>query len=325
MLTLAGALALASAPTCAAGWVLVDIGALVGGSTSATAINNNGQVVGIQQGIGYGHPTHAFLYDNGTVTDLGSLGGVYTYPYGINNTAQIVGQSATVDDIRHAFLYENGQMTDLGTFGGSSSYAVAINSAGQIAINVDGQALFYDHGVAVSLGTLGGAYTTARAINDAGQIAGYSQTNLPRPDAPGNLRMDAFIFSDGKMSDVGTAIGGNSNYGYAVNNSGQIAGWINAKGAQQAFLYSAGKVTNPVKGATGVAYDVNEQGQVVGYSSIGGFLYSGGKVTHLDTLPEVVAAGWSSVNPLRINNLGQIVGVAYINTGSHAFLMTPAQ
>jgi len=317
-LALAGAFTLLSSFVRAADWTLVDIGAIVGGSTDAISINELGQVVGIRLGSGYSAPTRAFLYDNGAVTDLGSLGGGYAYPYAINNAGQIVGLSSTSDRSHHAFLYEKGSMTDLGTFGGSSSYAVGINNTGQIAINVDSRAILYDHGKVIALGSLGGTTTTARAINDAGQVAGYSQTNGARP-------MDAFIFSQGNMIDAGARIGGDSNYAYGMNNAGQIVGWALVKNNQQAFLYGgAGK---PVLGAAGsVAYALNDQGQVVGYASgTGGFLYANGKMIRLSTLPEVVAGGWDSVNPLHINNRGQIVGEAYIGGIAHAILLSPAQ
>jgi len=318
---LAAALTLLSSSVSAAGWTLVDIGALIGGSTDATAINEVGQVVGVELSAGYGAPTRGFLYDSnsGTIVDLGSLGGTYTYPYAINDAGQVVGQSSTSGRSHRAFLYESGNMTDLGTFGGNSSYAVGINNAGQIAINADSRAILYDHGTVTELGSLGGTYTTARAINDAGQVAGYSLTNGSRP-------MDAFLYSQGKMNDIGASIGGSSNYAYGLNNAGQVVGWALVKNNQQAFLHG-GAARNPLFGPSGsVAYSINDQGQIVGYAGgTGGFLYASGKMTRLDTLPEVVAAGWDTVNPLYINNRGQIVGEAYINDISHAILLSPAQ
>jgi len=324
-LALAAVLTFVNAPAVAAGWTFTDIGALVGGSSDATAINDSGQVVGVVVGS-YTFETHAWLYDNGTVTDLGNLGGGYAYPYAINSVGQIVGQSSTSTNAHHAFLWQNGTMTDLGTFGGRSAYAVGINSSGQIVVNVDSQSMLVSGGTVTPLGTLGGSYTTARQINESGQVAGYSQTNRSRTDAPGNLVMDAFLFSQGQMNDAGAQVAGYSNYGYGVNNSGQIVGWtIGKKGVQQAFVWSGGAAT--VFGSSGAAaYGVNDQGQVVGYNNntTTGFLYQNGKTTTLDSLAAVKAGGWTSVTPERINNIGQIVGRAYAADGSaHAFILTP--
>src|SRR5262245_48974947 len=316
-LALASVLAFSTAPARAGGsWTVVDIGANFPGGSDATSINDLGQVVGVENGA-YASETHAWIYDNGTLTDLGTLGGTYAYPYAINNSGQIVGQSSTASGAHHAFLYQSGTMTDLGTFGASSSYAVAINNSGQIVINRANQALLYSNGTATPLGTLGGAYTTARAINDAGQISGYSQTNRSRTDAPGNLVMDAFLYGGGQMQDAGAAVTGYSNYGYGMNNAGQIVGWTIVKGnTQRAFLLSGGTATL-IGGNGTAAYGINDQGQVVGYNNAtsNGFLYSNGKTTNLDTLKEITAGGWDSVTPVRINNMGQIVGRVYTASG----------
>jgi len=324
-LALAATLAVSTAPALAAGWTFVDIGALVGGSSDATAINDSGQVVGVVVGS-YTFQTHAWIYNNGTITDLGTLGGTYAYPYAINSLGQVVGQSTTSSNSHNMFLWQNGTMTDLGTLGARSAYAVGINSAGQIAANANNLAYLVSGTTVTPLGTLGGAYSTARQINEAGQVAGYAQTNRSRTDAPGNLVMDSFLYSQGKMIDAGAQVAGYSNYGYGLNNSGQIAGWtIGKKNVYQAFVWSGGTAT--VFGNAGAAaYGINDQGQVVGYNSTStdGFLYQAGKTTVIDNLPAVKAGGWQSVTPERINNLGQIVGRAYAPDGSaHAFLLTP--
>ena len=324
-LALAATLAVSTAPALAAGWSLVDIGALVGGSSDATAVNDSGQVVGVVVG-NYTFQTHAWIYNNGTITDLGTLGGTYAYPYAINSLGQVVGQSTTSSNGHHAFLWQNGTMTDLGTFGGTSAYAVGINSAGQIAVNVGNLAVLVSGSTVTPLGTLGGSHTTARQINEAGQVAGYSQTNRSRTDAPGNLVMDSFLFSQGQMIDAGAAVPGYSNYGYGVNGAGQIVGWtIGKKGVTQAFVLSGSTAT--VFGASGAAaYGINDAGQIVGYNNTAteGFLYQAGKTTVLDNLPAVKAGGFTAVVPERINNNGQIVGRAYAPDGTaHAFLLSP--
>jgi len=77
----AGGVAASASPALAVPFVhagMIDIGTLPGGSTSsATAVNNAGQVAGSADTAS--GETHAFLWSRGTITDLGTLpGGVYS-------------------------------------------------------------------------------------------------------------------------------------------------------------------------------------------------------------------------------------------------------
>jgi len=89
---------------------------LIPGDTSgaATAINDNGQVVGISgicdQAIGRHTAKHAVLWENGGVTDIGNLGAEWwNTPTAINQQGDIVGfagDPAFVEgDIVHAFIW----------------------------------------------------------------------------------------------------------------------------------------------------------------------------------------------------------------------------
>jgi len=68
----------------------------------------------------------------------------------------------------------------------------------------------------VDLGTLGGDNSYGRAINDKGQVTGFSEIS------GGYDR--AFIYSDGRMSDLGT-LGGPwlcCSVGNGINDAGQV-------------------------------------------------------------------------------------------------------
>jgi probable HAF family extracellular repeat protein len=85
----------------------------------ATAINNNGQVVGCYDTATSGG---GFLYSGGTLTYLGF------FPNAINDSGQIVGGS---------YIYSNGTMTDLNSLiptdsGWTLTNAEGINNSGQI-------------------------------------------------------------------------------------------------------------------------------------------------------------------------------------------------
>ncbi len=105
---------------------------------SPTAINNAGQIVGINFG-GEGDDA-ARIWQNGTTTDLASPTGAYqTHAYAINNAGQIVGFSDMGNFGYRALLWDvNGNPIDLNTLSNAQSLelelgqAFSINNLGQI-------------------------------------------------------------------------------------------------------------------------------------------------------------------------------------------------
>ena len=102
-----------------------------GGSASALAINDQGNVAGYG-----GYPSglsinRATLWRNGVPLDLGTLGGANSQAFGVNNRGQVVGSSETSTS-GQAFLWQRGTMTGLGTLAGGSSGATDINNRGQV-------------------------------------------------------------------------------------------------------------------------------------------------------------------------------------------------
>jgi probable HAF family extracellular repeat protein len=121
---------------------MTDLSGFGGDDTTATSINDIGQVVGSSKKSD--GSARAFLYENGTMSEIGPLpGGNTELASDINNFGQVVGYAwiAALHDYR-AFLYSGGVVYDLNSLIPSDSGVVlrvanAINDAGQIVCTSD--------------------------------------------------------------------------------------------------------------------------------------------------------------------------------------------
>lgn len=160
--------------------VVVDLGVLPGGfdSSWAFAINDSGQVVGLNDGIiNNTFYRHAFIWQSGVMADLGLMQSGYNevHAFDINNKGQVVGYGNTSKG-HQGFIWENGVMLTLGV---NTDVAYGINSLGQVVGTLDGGGAFlWDSGTLLDLNTLtsvsdnGWWIEDAVAINDKGQIVG---------------------------------------------------------------------------------------------------------------------------------------------------------
>jgi len=168
-------------------------------SGAATAINDNGQIVGISgicdQAVGRHSAKHAVLWENGTVTDIypNPPAPWWNTPTAINQHGDIVGfagDPAFVDgNVLHAFIWtkDNG-IKVLKPLRGRipehvDSEAYGINEAQQVvgvscdADQVDCRAVIWDHGVYPKdlndfKGDYSGILALAKDINNKGEITG---------------------------------------------------------------------------------------------------------------------------------------------------------
>jgi probable HAF family extracellular repeat protein len=174
---------------------------LISGDSSgaATAINDNGQIVGISgicdQAVGRHTAKHAVLWENGTVTDIypNPPAPWWNTPTAINQRGDVVGfagDPAFVEgDVLHAFMWtrEDGirQLKPLPnrTPKHVDSEAYGINEARQVvgvscdADQVDCRAVIWDHGnTPTDLNDFKGSYSgflaLAKDINNKGEITG---------------------------------------------------------------------------------------------------------------------------------------------------------
>jgi probable HAF family extracellular repeat protein len=281
------------------GGAMQNLGSLsLGSSSVASAINNRGQVVGGSTS------SDAFLYSGGTLQDLGTFGGPAGWAFGISDSGQVVGWADTRSGHEDAFLYSGGTIQDIGTLLSNTfnngvddnSSARSINDSGQVVglvnTRVGGQAFLYSGGTAQLLGEqyLG----SALHINNNGQIVGFA-TFVSNNESD----IQAFLYSNGTMCDLGTLPGCLNSEAISINDSGQAVGWA---------FNRIGTPDSP----SGV--------QLTDQHAL---LFSGGSLQDLNNLIPS-NSGWTLQQATGINDNGQIVGRG-INPGGQvdAFLLTP--
>jgi probable HAF family extracellular repeat protein len=326
---------------------LTNLGTLGGNEAAAYGINASSQVVGGSQTIPNDHVDgHAFLYsDGGPMTDLGSIGGGnWSVANAINASGAITGAAGIAGAAHQAVIFDNGHIIGLGTLGGTSSVGSSINSRGQAAgasfisggTGTTSHAFLYTpgHGM-MDIGTLpGGTTSIAEGINNRGNVVGYG-------DVDHGATTHAFLYDNGKMSDLGTLpTSGNvipRSAANAINAAGVVVGFssVGGQGFEHAFSYSPGLGMSDLGtlGGDSIAWGISNNGEIVGGSYLANgsehaFLFTDGKMIDLNTLlSPSVASLYTVVVADGINNHGQIAASGYLDSNpsySQAFLLTPA-
>lgn len=286
----------------------------LGGAATASAINNNGVVVGTSANAQGDY--RGFVWNGGSLIELAGLpGSVQQYAHGINSAGTIAGSADET-----AVQWQNGAPTAVGSGGGN---AMAVNESGQLAGMQNGQAFRTVGGQVEFLGTLaGGNWAAAYGINRAGDVAGYGET------ASGLMR--GFVSSNGQLQQIGT-LGGNSSYAMALNDANQVVGHATrADGHLEAFLYYNGTISGlgTLGGVGSFAYGINQAGSVVGSSWVAGdatmaaFVFANGQMKNLNDLV-APNSGWQLLAAYGINDFGQIVGTGLYNGEQMAVLLNP--
>ncbi|HEU5156047.1 MAG TPA: hypothetical protein VFU43_03560 [Streptosporangiaceae bacterium] len=194
---------------------LTDLGTLGGLFSSAVAINDRGEVVGMSD-TADGQEA-AFLWSKGHMRRL-PLNAVTD----INNRGQVTG-SRPHGEGYHAAVWYRGRVTDLGAGPFDRGGATGINERGWViglffSPEYHERGMLWRNGTVTDVGTLGGTFTHLQTINNRGQILGISQI----PD--GNTH--PVLWQHGVLTDLSTAGVSAESDVRDLNNRGDIAGSI---------------------------------------------------------------------------------------------------
>ncbi|MEE9339788.1 MAG: DUF3466 family protein, partial [Methylococcaceae bacterium] len=306
--------------------VITDLGTLTNGnSSSANAINNNGQVVGYSD---VAYPSdHPF-------SDPDNPDRSFNHAF----IAEKSGDSWVMKDLHPETVFRYPKENEYGL---NDSFATDINDAAQTVITRYGSSIeqiitiAYKNDTDWSYVTLEDAFDTHSpihlydnnnvVINNSGQIAfnyatepyyipvgtsvSYSENSWQRTDIPSTAPSDYFFIS-------------------SINDSDQIVG------NQNGFPSIATKVDNEWEVTTlretGEGNDINDSGVVVGISyplssQSSAFIYIDGKAHLLKELIGNELEGWHLDAATNINNSGQIIGNGSYNGKQMAYLLTPNQ
>jgi probable HAF family extracellular repeat protein len=290
-------------------YTITDLGTLEGGTSSQPfSINRYGLVSG-SSNLPDGNQ-HATLWLEKLKVDIGApgLGGPNSIAFGDNDGFQSAGEAET------SASDPNGE-----DFCGFGTHLICLP-------------FFWQDGEMIQFPTLGGNNGVAMAISNRGEVAGFAENSTPDPGcpAPQVLHFEPAVWEKGVVHKLPTFGGDADGVAQQINDNGEVVGGSGTCATfntnffynlvpVHALLWEKGKATDlgNLGGKTGqaggnIAYDINNQGQVVGNSDLPGdttfhaFLWA--RRTGMQDLG-TLSGGVASAS-ISINDAGSVVGAS---------------
>jgi probable HAF family extracellular repeat protein len=329
-------------------WRAIDLGDLGGFGSNARGVNQDNLVVGLAAN-GSSYTKAAYATDH-TWTDIYSSINANFAAYGVNDGGHIVGYRSDTSPYKGFRWLDDTDKQDLNGLSGST-YALAINNSQRIvgwSLNSypTFRGVMWNSGSSTatdieSLSGSGSQYASiAYAVASSGRIAGGSVDSSSYFRA---FLTDTTGIIDEFNDNLGT-LGGNNSYAFGINDAHTVVGQsqINdggwTAGYPHAFykvlgaaMVDLGKLSGSLSGA---AYDINNNGLIVGRSQFSGGWYSYSAwvgvagfdglvdlnvVTDMDVYPDLTDA-------YSVNDRDVIVGVRKYDSGTselHGVLLLP--
>jgi probable HAF family extracellular repeat protein len=257
------------------------------GTREATAINDQGEIVGSLTGGG------SFLISGSSFIDFG----VDHTAAGINELGQVAGSQSKKNPFRPTPLPTDAAIYDI-----LKRKWDALDLAG-----------------VYSRGTRKGVYADLYRLTDINDF-GFAVGTKSRYGLYGS---SSFQLSPGSDSVTWLPIpsGGEAR---AINNSNQVVGRTGViDGSYAGYLYDNGTFTDLGTlpgGTSSIAYDVNDGGQIVGSSSNIGFVWQVGVMTDLNSRLDS-SSPWTITSAFAINEQGDIAASGTQNGETHGLVL----
>ncbi len=301
-------------------YIVTDLGTLDGGTFSQPFFINKYGLVSGSSSLPDG-TQQAALWLEEMKFDIGApgLGGPNSIAFGDNEKSQSAGEAET------STPDPNGE-----DFCGFGTHLTCLP-------------FLWQNGGMIQLPTLGGNNGVAMAISKRGEVAGFAENSTPDPGcpAPQVLHFKPVVWEKGVIHKLPTFGGDPDGVAQEINDKGEVVGGSGICATfntnflfnlvpVHALIWERGKATDlgNLGGQTGlaggnIAYDVNNQGQVVGNSDLPGdttfhaFLWT--KRTGMQDLG-TLSGDVASVS-ISINEAGSVIGASLdANFNPRAFL-----